>query len=77
MATDIPENSYPVSGAQCMRDPPKDLIAKQAFDRLAAGYDRAGDHKPSNAYLERPATRSLLPAIDGTKLLDAGVAPGS
>lgn len=59
-----------------MRDPPKDLIAKQAFDRLAAGYDRAGDHKPSNAYLERPATRSLLPAIDGTKLLDAGCGAG-
>lgn len=60
-----------------MTDPPDRPIARSAYDALAAGYDREGEHKPANAYLERPATLSLLPAIDpGDRLLDAGCGAG-
>lgn len=55
------------------RDPPD---ARQAFDRLASGYDRNGDTKPANAYLERPATLSLLPDVTDTTILDAGCGAG-
>lgn len=55
------------------REPP---VAKQAYDTLATGYDREGDTKPSNAYLERPATLSLLPNIEGSRVLDAGCGAG-
>ena len=51
-------------------------LAGDAYERLAAGYDREGDTKPSNAYLERPATRSLLPDVDGAAVLDAGCGAG-
>lgn len=51
-------------------------VAHDAYERLAAGYHAEGDTKPANAYLERPATRSLLPAVDGTRLLDAGCGAG-
>lgn len=59
-----------------MPDEPDSPIAHRAFDRLAAGYDRDGHRKPSNAYLERPATRSLLPAVAGCRILDAGCGAG-
>ena len=51
-------------------------LARDAFDRLADGYDRSGETKPSNAYLERPATLSLVPAVDGEQILDAGCGAG-
>ncbi|WP_277552424.1 class I SAM-dependent methyltransferase [Halobaculum limi] len=49
---------------------------RAAYDRLAAGYDADGDTKPSNAYLERPAMRALLPTVEGTTVLDAGCGAG-
>lgn len=49
---------------------------QQAYDRLAAGYDREGDTKPANAYLERPATLSLLPDVAEQRILDAGCGAG-
>lgn len=49
---------------------------RAAYDQLAAGYDADGDTKPSNAYLERPAMRSLLPTVEGTTVLDAGCGAG-
>lgn len=56
-----------------MDDAP-DPVAREAFERLAAGYDREGDEKPSNAHLERPATLSLLPDCeDGPDLADARI----
>lgn len=51
-------------------------IARDAYERLADGYDRAGETKPANAHLERPATRSLLPEVDGRDVLDAGCGAG-
>lgn len=59
-----------------MPDAPDRPVAREAYDRLAAGYDREGDTKPANAYLERPATLSLLPGIEGTRILDAGCGAG-
>lgn len=49
---------------------------KQTFERLAAEYDHSGETKPANAYLERPATRSLLPDVDELVVLDAGCGAG-
>lgn len=51
-------------------------IAREAYDRLAAGYDRLGETKPANAHLERPATLSLLPDAAGDRVLDAGCGAG-
>ena len=51
-------------------------IARDAYDRLAAGYDRQGETKPANAHLERPATLSLLPDAAGDRVLDAGCGAG-
>ncbi|APW96472.1 methyltransferase type 11 [Halobiforma lacisalsi AJ5] len=48
----------------------------RAFDALADEYDRKGDEKPANAHLERPATRSLVPDVDGARVLDAGCGAG-
>lgn len=59
-----------------MPDQSDDPIARRAYDKLAAGYDREGDAKPANAYLERPATLSLLPDVEGRRVLDAGCGAG-
>ncbi|XVH32073.1 class I SAM-dependent methyltransferase [Haloferacaceae archaeon DSL9] len=56
-------------------DPPQPP-ARDAFEKLADGYDRDGDTKPSNAYLERPAITSLLPDLTGARVLDAGCGAG-
>lgn len=48
----------------------------RAYEELAAGYDREGATKPANAYLERPATLSLLPGVTGARVLDAGCGAG-
>nr|WP_275040014.1 class I SAM-dependent methyltransferase [Natronococcus amylolyticus] len=55
------------------RDSPE---AHQAYERLAAGYDQKGDTRPANAYLERPATLSLLPDVTEAYILDAGCGAG-
>ena len=55
---------------------PKHPVAHDAYEKLAAGYDREGDTKPANAYLERPATLSLLPDVAGACILDAGCGAG-
>jgi SAM-dependent methyltransferase len=59
-----------------MPDGPDHPIARDAYERLASGYDREGETKPSNAYLERPATLSLLPDVDDERVLDAGCGAG-
>lgn len=51
-------------------------IALDAFEFLAEAYAAAIDTKPHNAYCERPATLSLLPDVNGTRVLDAGCGPG-
>jgi SAM-dependent methyltransferase len=59
-----------------MSNPSDRPVVRRVFDRLAVGYDREGDTKPTNAHLERPATLSLLPEVDGATVLDAGCGAG-
>jgi SAM-dependent methyltransferase len=51
-------------------------IALEAYDELAEAYANAIDTKPHNAYYERPATLSLLPPVQGLRVLDAGCGSG-
>jgi len=53
------------------------FIAYDAYERLADAYAEQIDTKPHNAYLERPATLSLLPDVGGKRVLDAGCGPGA
>ena len=52
-------------------------IALDAYEKLADAYAAMVDTKPHNAYLERPATLSLLPDVAGRRVLDAGCGPGA
>lgn len=51
-------------------------IALESYEALAEAYAARVDSKPHNAYYERPATLSLLPDVDGKRVLDAGCGPG-
>jgi len=60
-----------------MSHPKKDrFIAYDAYEKLADAYAEMIDTKPHNAYLERPTTLSLLPDVEGKRVLDAGCGPG-
>ena len=59
-----------------MTDRKKQPIAQKAYDALAEAYAERIDTKPHNAYYERPATLSLLPEVNGKRILDAGCGPG-
>ncbi len=60
-----------------MKPRKKDLfIAYDAYEKLAHAYAEMIDTKPHNAYLERPTTLSLLPDVEGKRVLDAGCGPG-
>jgi ubiquinone/menaquinone biosynthesis C-methylase UbiE len=47
-----------------------------AYEELAENYDRMIDHKPHNAYYDRPNTLGLLPEVKGKSILDAACGPG-
>lgn len=51
-------------------------VALDAYETLADAYAARIETKPHNAYLERPATLSLLPDVNGRRVLDAGCGPG-
>lgn len=51
-------------------------IAQKAYNQLAEPFSKMVDTKPHNAYYERPATLSLLPDLEGKRVLDAGCGPG-
>ena len=51
-------------------------VAQHAYDKLAHAYADRIDSKPHNAFYERPATLSLLPDVNGKRVLDAGCGPG-
>lgn len=53
-----------------------DAIANDAYNELAARYDKRIDTKAHNAYYERPATLSLLGRVAGLRILDAGCGVG-
>lgn len=54
----------------------KDSISLESYEEMAEYYYEYVDTKPFNAYYERPATLSLLPDVEGKKVLDAGCAAG-
>ncbi len=49
---------------------------KQAYNQLATAYNDLIDHKPHNAYYDRPNTLGLITEVDGKKILDAACGPG-
>jgi SAM-dependent methyltransferase len=57
--------------------PEKKHLAYDAWENLAHAYAEQVDTKPHNAYLEKPATLSLLPDLVGKLVLDVGCGPGS
>ncbi|MBN1433121.1 class I SAM-dependent methyltransferase [Candidatus Fermentibacterales bacterium] len=54
-----------------------DPIARDAYDELAERFASVADDKLENAYLDRPATLSLLPEVRGKAVLDAGCGAGA
>ncbi|EJN59616.1 class I SAM-dependent methyltransferase [Halogranum rubrum] len=59
-----------------MTDDSERPLALDAYEFLADGYAEHAPAKPFNADLERPATRSVLPDLDGLDVFDAGCGPG-
>lgn len=49
---------------------------KKAYNELAESYNKLIDHKPHNAYYDRPNTLNLLEDVDGKSILDAACGPG-
>lgn len=47
-----------------------------AYEEMAEKYNELIDHKPHNAYYDRPNTLDLITNIDGISLLDAACGPG-
>ncbi|PHN04874.1 class I SAM-dependent methyltransferase [Flavilitoribacter nigricans] len=47
-----------------------------AYETMAERYNELIDHKPHNAYYDRPNTLSLLPEVNGKSVLDAACGPG-
>lgn len=47
-----------------------------AYEQMAERYNQLIDHKPHNAYYDRPNTLELIPQIEGKSILDAACGPG-
>ncbi len=47
-----------------------------AYEAMAERYNDLIDHKPHNAYYDRPNTLALLPDVAGKRILDAACGPG-
>lgn len=47
-----------------------------SYDAIAEGYAAGVETAPYNALYERPATLSMLPPVDGRRVLDAGCGSG-
>lgn len=52
----------------------EDILA--AYEAMAEKYNELIDHKPHNAYYDRPNTLRLLPEVAGKVVLDAACGPG-
>lgn len=48
---------------------------KNAYNELAESYNKLIDHKPHNAYYDRPNTLNLLEDVEGKLILDAACGP--
>ena len=53
-----------------------DPLALQAYEALAERFAALVETKPHNAHYDRPAVISLLPEVEGKRVLDAGCGPG-
>jgi SAM-dependent methyltransferase len=51
-------------------------VGRDAYNQFAAAFAAQVDTKPHNAFYDRPAVLSLLPPINGKRVLDAGCGPG-
>src|SRR5262249_1986577 len=60
-------------GGRPMHEKP---IALEAYGRLADAYGAGMDPKAHNAFYARPAVLSLLPPVEGKRVLDAACGPG-
>ena len=49
---------------------------RNAYNEIAESYNRLIDHKPHNAYYDRPNTLSLFEDIKNKSILDAACGPG-
>lgn len=47
-----------------------------AYEEMAEKYSELVEHKPHNAYYDRPNTLDLMPDVKGKKVLDAACGPG-
>jgi ubiquinone/menaquinone biosynthesis C-methylase UbiE len=47
-----------------------------AYEEMAERYNELIDHKPHNAYYDRPNTLSLIPEVESKSILDAACGPG-
>jgi len=47
-----------------------------AYEQMADKYNELIDHKPHNAYYDRPNTLQLLPDVNNKHILDAACGPG-
>lgn len=54
----------------------KDSVSRPSYETMAEYYFEYVDHKPFNAFYERPGTLSLLPDVRGRHVLDAACAAG-
>ena len=54
----------------------EDAIARDAYDQLADRYDEDLKANAYNAHIEFPATSSLVPDVEGKRVLDAGCGTG-
>lgn len=57
-------------------NPSQKSLGEANYEQFADRYAEGTPTKPHNAYYEWPATRSLLPRLDGLHVLDAGCGPG-
>ncbi len=51
-------------------------LGERNYEQFADRYAKYAKTKPHNALYERPATLSLLPDVQGRRVLDAGCGPG-
>ena len=51
-------------------------LGQRNYEQFARRYAEYAARKPHNAHYERPATLSLLPDLEGKRVLDAGCGPG-
>jgi ubiquinone/menaquinone biosynthesis C-methylase UbiE len=47
-----------------------------AYEEMAEKYNELIEHKPHNAYYDRPNTLELIPEVQGKSILDAACGPG-